>query len=297
VAELAVITPSYAPDLELCRDLNASVLLHTPATTSHYIITPQRDLALFSALRGPRTQVWSVDQLLPRHVVAVPRANLWLNLRRPFPPVRGWVMQQAVKLLAAGRVEADVLLSVDSDVVFVRPVTAETFRRDGRICFYRKDAGVDEHLPRHLIWHDVARTLLGLPRARPPLADYVQSPNVWERSTILALQDRVQQTTGRPWLHAFAAQPHVSECTLYGVFVDEVLGERSNVTPVESMRCHNYWNRSPLSLDGARQFLRTMPADDVAVMISAKSRTPPGVRRAAMSEFWAAKHESARNQH
>ena len=38
-------------------------------------------------------------------------------------------MQQMVKLQAAAQIEADVLLSVDSDVVFVRPVTAETFRR------------------------------------------------------------------------------------------------------------------------------------------------------------------------
>jgi hypothetical protein len=144
---LAVITPSYAPDLELCRDLNASVLAHTPASTVHYIITPQRDLSLFSALQGQRTHVWSVDQLIPRYFVGLPRANFWLNLRRPVPPVRGWVMQQVVKLQVAAQIEADVLLSVDSDVVFVRPATAETFQQDGRICLYRKDAGVDESLP------------------------------------------------------------------------------------------------------------------------------------------------------
>jgi hypothetical protein len=283
MTELAIITPSYAPDFGLCCDLNKSVLAYTPASTSHYIITPQRDLALFSALAGPRTRVWSVEQLLPRYMVGIPRANTWLNLRRPVPPVRGWVMQQVAKLQAAAQIEAEVLLSVDSDVFFVRPVTAETFHQDGRICFYRKDAAVDDGLPRHLLWHKVSRELLGLPAARPPLADYVQSPNVWHRDTVRAMQDRIQQVTGRPWFHAFAAQPHISECTLYGVFVDEVPGEHSNVTPVETMRCYNYWGHSPLSLDGARQFLRAMPAEDIAVMISAKSRTPVGVRREAMS--------------
>ena len=102
----------------------------------------------------------------------------------------------------------------------------------------------------------------------------------------LALQARIQQVTGRPWLQAFAAQPHISECTLYGVFVDQVPGEHSDVAPVESMRCHNYWDHSPLSLQAARQFLRAMPAVDVAVMISAKSRTPLNVRRAAVSGMW-----------
>ena len=147
MAALAVITPSYAPDFELCRDLNTSMLAHTPASTTHYIIVPHRDVGLFRSLLGPRTIVWSVDQLIPRYFVGLDRLNLWVNLRRPFPPVRGWVMQQAVKLQAAAQIEADVLLTVDSDVVFVRPVTAQTFQRDGRICLYRKEAGVDESLP------------------------------------------------------------------------------------------------------------------------------------------------------
>ena len=55
---------------------------------------------------------------------------------------------------------------------------------------------------------------------------------------------------------------------------------------MESMRCHNYWDHSPLSLREHGSFLRAMPADDVAVMISAKSRTSVGVRRAAMSGMW-----------
>jgi Family of unknown function (DUF6492) len=283
VAELAVITPSYGPDFELCRDLNASVLAFTPPSTSHYIITSARDLERFAALRGPRTKVWSIDAMLPRYVVGVPRANLWLNLRHPVPPVRGWVMQQVAKLHAATQIDADVLLSVDSDVALVRPVTAQTFRQGDRICLYRKDAGVTHDLPRHVIWHAVARKLLGLPPARPPLPDYIQSPNVWDRAAILAMQERIQEVTGRPWMQAFAAQPHISECTLYGVFVDEVLGERSNAVPVDTMRCHNYWDHAPLSLDAAQSFLGAMSADDIAVMISAKSRTPLSVRRAAMS--------------
>jgi hypothetical protein len=283
MTELAVITPSYAPDIELCRDLNASVLAHTPPSVVHHIITPHRDLRLFARLRGPRTEVWSVGQLLPRHVVAVPAANFWLNLRRPVPPVRGWVMQQLVKLQAAAQIEADVLLMADSDVLFVRPVTAGTFRPDGRLRFYRKDAGVDERLPRHLIWHDVARGLLGIPPARPPLPDYISALSAWDRDTVLALRDRIQETTSRPWLDALAARLHVSEFILYGVFVDEVLGSCAHVAPSESMLCHSYWDPYPLNVDAAERFVGAMAAEDVAVMISAKSRTPLDVRRAALS--------------
>jgi hypothetical protein len=283
MAELAVITPSYAPDIDLCRDLNVSVLARTPSSTTHYIIPPHRDLELFSQLRGPRTEVWSVKQLMPRYMAAVPWANFWLNLHHVAPPIRGWVMQQVVKLQAAAQIEADVLLLVDSDVLLVRPITAETFRRNGRLRFYRKDVGVDEHLPRHLIWHDVARDLLGIPRARPPLPDYISAFNVWDRLTVLALQERIQRVTGRPWLDAMAAKLHVSEFILYGVFVDEVLSDHAHVEAAESMLCHSYWDPYPLSADAAKKFVRAMPSEEVAVMISAKSRTPLDVRRTAMS--------------
>lgn len=285
MTDLAVITPSYAPDIELCRDLNRSVLAYTSDSVVHYIITPQRDLELFSSMRGPRTVVRSVAELLPWHVLAIPRANIWLNLRRPALPVRGWVMQQVMKLQLATQIEADALLMVDSDVLFVRPVTADTFRRDGRLCFYRKDAGVDEHLPRHLTWHNVARRLLGIPQSEPPLPDYVSALTVWEPGTVRALMDHVQGVTGRRWVDELAAQLHFSEDTLYGVFVDEVLGEHAQVTRCETMLCHSYWHPRPLTLEAANRFLDTMSSDDIAVMISAKSRTPLEVRRAALSRL------------
>jgi hypothetical protein len=286
MTELAVITPSYAPDVELCSDLNASVLRHTSDSVVHYIITPRRDVELFSGLRGPRTELLAVDELLPRRMLPVPWANFWVNFRHPIPPIRGWVMQQLVKLQAAVRIEADQLLLVDSDVLFVRPVTADTFVRGGRIRFYRKEAGVDESLPRHLIWHNVARMLLGLPPAgRPPLPDYVSAFNVWDRTTVLAMQERIQSATGRNWLDAVAAQMHFSEFILYGVFVDNVLDGRAEVDPSASMLCHSYWDPAPLSATEAKDFVRRMPAEDVAIMISAKSRTPLDLRRSALAEM------------
>lgn len=52
-SELAVITPSYALDFELCTELNASVLSHTPDSVAHYIITPRRDLKIFASSKDP----------------------------------------------------------------------------------------------------------------------------------------------------------------------------------------------------------------------------------------------------
>lgn len=282
MSDLAVITPSYAPDFEICRDLNASVLAHMPDSVEHYVITPRRDRDLFACLNGKRTTVWSVNQLLPTTVKDVPWANAWMNLRHIGPPIRGWIMQQVVKFLAAARVEADVLLLADSDVTLVRPVTVETFRPTGRLRMYRKDAAINESMSRHITWHDNARKILGIPPARPPLPDYISALNIWDRRTVMALRDRLQDTTGRSWIEAITSQLHISEFILYGVFVDEILAD-ADVEPYESMLCHSYWDTKPLSLEAAKRFAGSIRDDDIAVMISAKSRTPLYVRRQALS--------------
>jgi hypothetical protein len=282
--KLAVLTPSYAPDLELCRDLNRSVLEWTPPDVVHHVVVPARDRDLFAGLRGPRTEVWTVGQFVPRRMVSVPRANVWLNVRRPYPPVRGWVMQQLVKLRAALELGADVLVLADSDVVLMRPVTSDTFREDGKVRFYRRRGAVDEQLPRHLLWHDVACRLLGVSSAgTPPLPDYISAFNVWERRVVLALRERIEEVNGRPWLDVIAGQLHVSEFVLYGVFVEAVLGATADVSGTESMLCHSYWEPTPLGAASAGKFLRALPAEDVAVMISAKSRTPLHIRREALA--------------
>jgi hypothetical protein len=289
VSTFAVLTPSYAPDFELCRELNRSVMAWTEPEVEHHLVVPRRDNKLFAALSGPRTRVWTIDELVPRGMLPIPRANAWVNVRRPYPPIRGWVMQQVVKLGAAAKLDVDVLLLADSDVTFVRPVTVDTFLKDDHVRFYRANGAVHDDMSRHLIWHDVARRLLGLPPADPPpLSDYICPMNPWDRQVVLALKDRIEQVTGRPWLDAIASQLHISEFILYGVFVDEVLGASADVWASPSALCHTYWGPGPLTAAAAPAFAESLSPDDVAVMISAKTHTPANVRHEALSYVRAA---------
>jgi hypothetical protein len=193
-------------------------------------------------------------------------------------------MQQVVKLVIAEILEEEIIVSIDSDVVLVRPIQADTFLTGNRIRFYRQEAAIDDRFPRHVIWHNVARSLLGLPPAQPPFPDYIHMPCVWDRATVLALQKHIQYVTGRHWVDAVASQLHVSECILYGVFVDEVLGENASIVRTDSMLCHNYYRTSPLSLESACEFVSRISEEDFSIMISAKSRTPLDIRRAALSK-------------
>jgi hypothetical protein len=284
-ADLEVITPSYAPDFELCADLNASVLAHG-AGVQHTIIVPPRDLVLFEALVGRDTVVRSAEDFLPG-LPRLPR-NFRLNPRRPWLPVRGWIAQQVVKLAAAAASDADLVLMVDSDIVFVRPFGAETFlSAEGQPEFYRLEAAVDERLPRHVLWHEAAHRLLGLgPPPPTPLPDYVSCPCVWEPAAVRALLERVEQVASAPWQRVVAAEPHVSEMMLYGVFVDASTDASTDVSPVrhvvDDMRCHRHYDEVALDEAELHRFLAGIRPVDHSVMISAKSGTDLEKRRAAL---------------
>jgi hypothetical protein len=280
---MVIVTPSFANDFELCTDLNRSVLRYAPSDVSHHIIVPRRDMELFSRLAGPRTKIRCEADFLPGSFVHLPLTKFTLNLRRPYPPVRGWILQQVIKLAATATFEEKVALLVDSDVEFVRPFGPETFVRQETVRLYRKPNEIDQRLPRHVIWHRAARALLGLPSADPPYADYVSSLSAWDPAIVRQMLERVSKTTRSFWASAIAAQLHFSEWTLYGVFVDEILGPPANVVASDDPLCHAHWGTESLDERSAAEFFRGLRSTDVAAMISAKSGTPLAVKRAAFA--------------
>jgi hypothetical protein len=279
---MVVVTPTHAPDLELFADLHESVLGCFPSAVRHLVVANDDDVPVFRRFEGPRCDVVGVGDVLPRSIWALPFSRLWVNLRWPVPPLRGWIVQQLVKLAVASQVPEQVIVLADSDLVFVRPVSVATFSTGGRVHLYRKDGGVDLSLPRHMRWHAVARDLLGLPEpARPtPLPDYISSLNSWDAAAVKEALRRVEFVTGRPWAVAVGRELHFSEWTLYGLHADEVERAARVVLTADSL-CHSYWDPVPLTAAGADAFLSGLRPQDVAYMISAKSNTPLAVRRAA----------------
>lgn len=296
---LAVITPSYRNDWPLFADLHQSVLLHTDESVKHYVVVPNADMQLFSQLAGPRCVVLPEESLYPRYYRAVPAVNRALhvlpripssariaavNFKRPFRPVRGWIIQQALKMEACRRVDADMLLVLDSDVLLVRRVTTETLTIQGRPRFYRRPTAVDNNLPKHVQWHAISRKLLGLPGAELPAPDYVSSFTVWDPDVLRAMLSRIERVTGQQWMDAITDQPSFSEWTIYGVFVDGFVRELADVA-TDSSLCHSYWDPVPLTPERIAEFVAGIGPSDVAILIQSKSRTPLAVRRAALHAF------------
>jgi Family of unknown function (DUF6492) len=285
--QMVVVTPTYAPDLELFSDLHESVLRWFPADVRHVAVVTERNVAPFRRFEGPRCIVIGIDDVLPRSVRALPRIQMRINLRQPVPPLRGWILQQLVKLAIAEQAQERVVIMADSDVVFVRPVTVDTFAPGGRLRLYRKEDGVEGSMSRHMRWHVAARTLLGLSAAEaPPLPDYVSGLNGWDRDVIKRMLRRVESVTGRRWLEAVGRELHFSEQILYGVYADEV-EQSSQLTPTGDSLCHEYYSNMPLTAERAPEWLSSLGPHDVAYMISSKSHTPLSVRRAAHASVFA----------
>lgn len=282
VTTLELLTPSYAPDRELCGDLARSVRRFAPEGTRHTIVVPEGDVPVFAPLAEVGATIVSTRSIMPRGFLKVPRLNMWLSVRSPWPPVRGWIAQQLVKLQAVAQSTADVVLVVDSDVEFIRPFSVDDFLIDGQVPLYRVDDAVSAELPRHMRWDAVARRLLGLPPDtgdRHP--DYICWPCLWEPRVVRAALERVERTTGRPWAAAVARELHFSEMVLYGVYADGVAGATVHTS---DMHCPSFSDERALDENELQRFLAAREPTDVAVMISAKSGTDLDLRRRAIRE-------------
>ena len=279
---LEVLTPTYGPDLELCRDLNASVRRFGDDVL-HRIIASPADLRLIRELARDGTELVSREEFIPPFLVASP-LNAHLDRRRPWWPVRGWIMQQVVKLEATARSSADVVVVADSDLAFIRPFGLDSFTAATGPEMFRLDDAVHNGMLRHVQWHRVARRLLGLdPTCAPPLADYICWPCPWEPQMVRDMLKRVETVHGKPWQRLVAGQRHFSEMILYGVYVDEVASADRDHASTARMRCIPHHEETSLDEMALHSLLARAAEDDLAVMISAKSGTDLAVRRRALA--------------
>jgi hypothetical protein len=256
-------------------------------------VVDRGDLPAFRHLRNHRTNVVAKEEILPLWVHRLDtlriglRSNVWLQARGR--PIRGWLLQQLVKLAIAERLSADVIVHADSDVVLLRPFTVSSVvDAEGRVRLYAAADHVDESLPDHVRWHRSAERLLGIESAPLPAQDFISSLVPWRRENAVALLDRVQETTGRHWLRALAAAGDVSEYTLYGRFAEDVLGPKGAQYVSPSPLCADYYKRAPLTLPELTAFLERVDDEAIAVSLTAKAGMKPEHYADVLERRWGA---------
>jgi hypothetical protein len=291
---LAFVTVSYGPDRDRCALLTRSLEEFAPSG-EHLIVVDRADLELFQSLENGRATLVATEDVLPLWLRRLDirriglRSNLWIQSRGK--PVRGWLVQQLVKLALAEELTADVLVHADSDVVLVRPFRASSVADHAeRVRLVAQPDAIDESMPNHVAWHRSAEKLLGIGRAGLPLPDFITSLVPWKRENAVAMLEHVERNTGRHWLRALAGAWNVSEYTLYGRFVRDVLGEEAGQYVTSSSLCHDYWTHAPLSAQELEAFLDGIGPEEVAVSITAKAGMRPEDYVDVLERRWAALH-------
>jgi len=283
VSEIAIVTPSFARDFELCRALNESVLRFVPAPAKHYLFVDRCDVALFRTLEGSRTVVTAIEDILPRGLFKVPFSKKWWISTSALYPAKGWLVQQLAKLCAPQILKEQVVVNMDSDVRFIRPVDPTLFIRDGRTRLYRTPGGVVAGM-QHVGWYYNTCRLLGVESNDVlPMDDYVGNMISWNRELVLDACARVEAVTGLPWHVPFTRKRKVAEQLLYGLYVDKVIGQQSaGVWIDERSWCHTYWGPGPLAHGDVQRFVADLKDDDVAFSIEGYTRTDDTVVQAAL---------------
>jgi Family of unknown function (DUF6492) len=266
--DFCLVTPSYAPDYHRCHLLAWSIEAFAPSTTKHYIIVPNRDLHLFCQIKYRNTEIITVESIFPSSIQLPIIKNCWFSFKHPV--IRGWIIQQLVKLAAAEFLNEDVFVFVDSDVAFIRPFDWNFFTRDGKIRLYRISGNLSPQAPIGEKWNYNARCLLNLPPGEIPVTGYISQIMSWRNDNLKQLYKYVEAVSGRSWFDTVCSYWNLSEYVVYGIFVEEILKASGHYFDSECI-CHEYWLNEKMSDIELKSFFSRTPDHNIAVMISAKA--------------------------
>jgi Family of unknown function (DUF6492) len=285
---VALLTPTYGRDLELCALLCESVDCHVGSFAKHYLLVPDCDLPLFAQFESERRSVLPASKFLPKWLRPLPRfvqrkrRQYWWSLRTK--PISGWHVQQFLKISATILLPHERYCLLDSDVVFFRDFDLSRFEAPNPVPLLNLPDGVTSGLVRHSHWVETSHQLLGLPTPSLPASDFIGHIIFWDQQTARAMASRIEAVTGLDWVEALCRAHGFSEYMLYGFFVQNEARLSAQHTLTSRTPCLSYWDAPELSPDALNQLLGNADQDDVAFSVASFSGTPVGTIRAAIEQ-------------
>ncbi|MBI5264067.1 MAG: hypothetical protein HY852_19885 [Bradyrhizobium sp.] len=285
---VALLTPTYRRDLELCTLLCESVDRHVTAFSRHYLLVPDCDEAIFAPLASERRVVLPASRFLPAWLRPLPsviqrkRRQFWWSLRAS--PVSGWHVQQILKIAASASLPEQRFCILDSDVVFFRKFDLTPFEHPNAIPLLNIVNGVTPGLLRHVAWIETTHQLLGYPVPNLPASDFIGHLIFWDQETVREMISRVEAIGDCEWVEALCRVRNFSEYMLYGYFAQTVRKARARHIPVATTPCLSYWDEPTLGKDELHCLLQRADSNDVAFSIASFSGTPVKTIRAVIAE-------------
>jgi hypothetical protein len=252
-ADVTVVTPCYAPDLERFAFLRESMAA-CDVQLPHVVVVPDDDRGLFQPFAiDSDLSVCTYSEILPSELVRQldrgptlrDRVRHRLTGRRLLRLRWGWMVQQYVKLSAGRVVDTSMWLCVDSDTFFLRRMGEEDFRsRTGRPLLLEP---VDvPNGPTSIEFRDASARLLGIgPEELDPRVLYTSWIAPMERGVVDELLEFVERRTRGHWWEAMA-QAGATEYETYGLFARHIHGLH-NVDPEDRRWCWPFYDVADLN--------------------------------------------------
>ena len=100
---VALLTASYAKDIERFSLLSESIDTWLTGYTRHYVLVNDEDLPLFARFASDKRVIVPASRYLPKWLWALPPALQFISKRRVWlsllsSPVHGWHIQQILKI-------------------------------------------------------------------------------------------------------------------------------------------------------------------------------------------------------
>ena len=267
----AIITASFAPDLERCRLLCETIDKHVTGFSKHYILVEHSDVGLFKQLESANRVIVDEMDLFPKWIRAYPdpfylgRRRVWLSLRTL--PLRGWHAQQLRRIAIAEKIEEDALFYCDSDVAFLKAFDCTSLWRSGDLRLFRRDNELLDKLPGdQQLWAENAAMLLGIKDAPLLPHGYVGTLIAWRRDRLLGMCRKIEEVSGLHWLQTIGRHRRFSECTIYGHYADDIKMLEGHFVDTRDL-CKVHWFAPAPTETQFRAFIAEMEPHQAAVGI------------------------------
>lgn len=238
VESVCFFSPSYRNDLNRLIILRRSILKHCKNPPPHVVAVPNADIKSFTrALTANgvehRCEVIAQEDIVDRKFF--PR-NSYKILAKLAPSQKwrfreisgksGWTIQQIAKLNSPKACNAATIVALDSDVVFFRPFDCAIFVPTGAPLLVRREP--EEESAKHRKHIENARLFLSLSSGSTE-HHYMSCPAVLQSDWLKELHSFIESKYREDWQTALFRQESISEYSIYGTFVQEILKPR-NIT-------------------------------------------------------------------
>ena len=274
---VALLTASYAKDLERFSLLAESIDTWLTGYTTHYVIVNDEDVPLFARFASDKRVIVPVSRHLPWWLFSAPallqRANrrVWLSLLSS--PVHGWHIQQIVKIAGVLAAPERRICILDSDNLFFRRFDVGAYAGAAKAPLVVTRGAIGPQQPLHVLWQRTVDQLLGLPETSFPADDYVGNALVWDRESARAMTDAIKAATGTNWILALCRRRKFSEYLLYGHFVTRSPKHLAGHAVTEDSIAVSHWDDTRLDREAIEAMMCAASPEQVALCIQSYSST------------------------